>query len=397
MTKKTPNEIDELRGATRLVVEATKGVTSVVEAMHRSIASGPNVLGRPLEGPARVVTQIVYSSIRGVTHVVGASLDRVLEQLVPLFGQQPPGPERDALRSVVNGVLGDYLVATDNPLALAMQLRRQGEALDLDDREGLRAAVPDATGELLITVHGLCMNDRQWLRQGHDHAAELAAELGWTRVDVRYNTGLHISSNGETLATLLDQLVTAWPVAVERITILGHSMGGLVARSACRAAELAGQPWRGQLRSLVFLGTPHHGAPLERGGNWLEVLLGVSPYSAPLAQLGRIRSAGVTDLRYGNLVEEHWRDRDRFELAGDPRTPLPLPAEVACHAVAGSLAEGLGDGLVPVASALGEHERRELALAFPEGHTATVAGVGHLELLDHPEVYARLRAWLGPG
>lgn len=394
MAKKTRSNVEDLRGASRLAIDATKGVTTVVEAMHRTIASGPSVLGRPLEGPARLVTEIVYASIRGVTHVVGASIDVVLEQIAPFFRDSAPGTERDALRSAVNGVVGDYLAATDNPLAIEMQLRHQGEPLDLADPDALRAALPDPRPRLLIMVHGSCMNDRQWLRNDHDHGQALARDLEWTRVDVLYNSGLHVSSNGDAMAELLDRLMAVWPVALEQITIVGHSMGGLVSRSACRAAELAGHPWRDRLNALVFLGTPHHGAPLERGGNWLEVMLGVSRYTAPLAQLGKIRSAGVTDLRYGNVLEQHWQGRDRFEAGGDPRSPVPLPTGVACYAVAGSLAGRAGDGLVPIDSALGVHPLAELTLAFPDTHTLTVANAGHFELLERADIYARLRDWL---
>jgi pimeloyl-ACP methyl ester carboxylesterase len=155
--------------------------------------------------------------------------------------------------------------------------------------------------------------------------------------------------------------------------LLGHSMGGLVARSACRAAAAAQHVWLGRLRRLVFLGTPHQGTPLERGGRWLERALEASPYTAPLARLGAIRSAGIRDLRHGDAT--------------------PLPPNVRCCAVAGRLGpDPFGDGLVPVASALGRAARRGRCLAFD--HAWLAPGLGHLDLLDHPEVYRRLRAWL---
>lgn len=203
-----------------------------------------------------------------------------------------------------------------------------------------------------------------------------------------------MSTNGERLAALLQTLVDAWPVPLHEIAVVGHSMGGLVLRSAVREAEDLGLPWRAQLRALVTLGTPHHGAPLERAGNWVEALLGVSRYSAPLAVLGRIRSAGVTDLRFGNVIEAHWQGRDRFAPSMDARVPLPLPAGVACHAVAGMREGTRGDGLVTVESALGIHADPDQALAFPSEHTFVAEDTGHLDLLHRPEVYARLRSWL---
>ena len=385
---------DDLRGANRLVIEATKGVMGLVEAMHSRIASGPGVLGRPLESPARLITGLVYGSIRGVTGLVGTGIDAALEQLAPVLGESVPGPERAAILAALNGVLGDYLSESGNPLAIEMRLCSGGHALELNET-ALRAAFPGAGGKLLLLVHGSSMNDQQWTRQGHDHGASLARDLGYTPIYLRYNSGLHISTNGTAFAALLEQLAREWPVPIEEIVLLGHSMGGLVARSACHAGET--NAWRLKLRALVCIGSPHHGAPLERGGSWLDLLLGISSYSAPFKQLGRIRSAGVTDLRFGNVLDAHWDGRDRFAHEVDPRTTLTLPERVRCYAIAAtkSLEEGdklRGDGMVPVDSALGRHEKPELTLRFDEAWIAY--GTGHLELLSRPEVYETIRAWL---
>ena len=400
MTRKTRRHVDDLRGASRLAIEATRGVTDLVEAMHRTIASGPDLLGRPLEGPVRLLTGLVYGSVRGVTKLVGGSIDIALEQLAPLLGESVPGPEREAVLAVLNGVLGDYLSATKNPLAISMQFRREGHALEIE-RGSLAAVIPDAGGKLLVLVHGSSMNDRQWNRLGHDHGAALARDLGYTPAYLHYNSGLHVSTNGRELAARLEALVAEWPTPLEEIAIVGHSMGGLVARSACHYGEKAGHAWRPMLKKLAFLGTPHHGAPLERGGNWIDLLLGVSRYSAPLTKLGRIRSAGVTDLRFGNMLDEDWEGRDRFEKTADPRGALALPGDVECFAIAGTTAVKAraklpGDGLVPVDSALGRHQRPEMRLAFPEAHQWIAFGVGHLDLLSGIEVYETLRGWLAP-
>jgi hypothetical protein len=47
-----------------------------------------------------------------------------------------------------------------------------------------------------------------------------------------------------------------------------------------------------------------------------------------------------------------------------------------------------------VDSALGRHRKPELTLAFPETHRWIGFGMGHLDLLHRPEVYATLRQWL---
>ena len=391
--------VDELRGASRLAIEATRGVTNLVEAVHQTIAGGPSVLGRPLEGVARTLTAPVYDGIRGVTQLVGAGIDQALAPLAPLLGGNAIGPEREAVLAALNGVLGDYLEESGNPLAIPMRLRSAGKELTLE-REALRAAFPNVTTKVLVLVHGSCLNDRQWTRRGHDHGAALARDLGFTSLYLHYNSGLHVSTNGRACATLLDELVSAWPVPVAELTLVAHSMGGLVARSACHVAEAEGLSWRQKLRAIVFLGSPHHGAPLERGGNWIDALLGVSRYSAPLARLGKIRSAGVTDLRFGNVLDEHWKGRDRFAKEGDPRAELKLPDGVECYAIAATTATAPtdplpGDGLVPVDSALGRHARAELSLRFSEAHQWIGFGMKHLDLLSSLEVYVKLRGWLG--
>jgi pimeloyl-ACP methyl ester carboxylesterase len=219
---------------------------------------------------------------------------------------------------------------------------------------------------------------------------------------LRYNSGLHISDNGRQLATLLDALHQHWPLPLTRLVLLTHSMGGLVARSAVDVAQQQARPWLQALRHIVFLGTPHHGAPLERAGHWLHTLLGSTPYSAPFAALARLRSAGITDLRHGLVRDQDWQDRDRFGNGGDHRVPLPLPSGVDCYAVAattaaqrGRLAERLlGDGLVPLRSALGQHDVPAFDLQFPAARQAVFYRTGHLDLLSSAAVQAQLLKWL---
>ncbi len=394
------NHLSDLRGASRLAIDATRGLADLVEAMHHTIERVPGVLGAAPVGRTRGITGLVYRSVRGVTSLVGGSIDAILGRLVPLFGASPPSPRREALVAALNGVLGDYLADSANPLAIRLQFRRDGVPLPME-RDALAAALPGCTGKLLVLVHGLCLNDLQWNRRGHDHGAALARDLGYTPVYLYYNTGLHLSTNGAALADALETLLRQWPLPIRDFAIVAHSMGGLVARSACHYGAEGGHSWLEQLRLLVFLGTPHHGAPMERGGNVIDALLGGSPYSAPFARLGKIRSAGITDLRYGNLVHEDWHGRDRF-ARGDRRRFVPLPEGVRCCAIAATTARNTrlsesrlpGDGLVPVASALGEHVKTELALHISKSRRWIARGCGHLDLLGSTAVYRRLKRWL---
>lgn len=393
--------VADLRGVSRLAIEATTGLADVVEAMHHNIARAPGILGTSPPGRTRGITGLVYRSVQIVTRLVGSGVDGLLGQLEPLSGETRSLPRWESLIAVLNGVLGDHLAAAGNPLAIPLCIRHGGKTLRLE-RRCLAAAIRRPGRRLLVLVHGLCMSERGWRRRGHDHGLALAGDLGYTPLYLRYNSGLHVSVNGRELADLLERLVEQWPAPVEEVVVLAHSLGGLVSRSACHQGAAAGHRWLRHLRALVFLGTPHHGAGLERAGNLANVLLGISPYSAPIARLGKIRSAGVTDLRYGSLLEEDWQGRSRFEHAPDRRRPVPLPAGVRCYAVAATVAEKgaarggalPGDGMVSLDSALGRHRDPALTLPFPGSRSWVGYGMGHFDLLGRPEVYARIKAWL---
>jgi pimeloyl-ACP methyl ester carboxylesterase len=184
--------------------------------------------------------------------------------------------------------------------------------------------------------------------------------------------------------------------------IVGHSMGGLLARSACHHGRLDGHAWLKHLRQMVFLGTPHLGAPLERGGNWVNVVLELSPYTAALARLAKIRSAGITDLRHGSILDEDWQHGDRFAHAKSKKSTMSLPQGVQCFAIGASISKAggdpkkprLGDGLVPLQSALGRQKNSRGGLDFPASQQWVAYGMNHLDLLDGAEVYEQLRKWL---
>jgi len=378
-----------LRGGARLVIDGVRGVTGIVEAMHSRIARVPPPLGTLADRPTTGITGLVYRSIQGTTGLVGKALDAALagveSVLPPSMPDGQANASRDAVVAALNGVMGDHLERTGNPLAIRMSLRPR----PADAARGPR---------VLLLVHGLCMSDHQWTRDGHDHGQALAS-LGYCPVYARYNSGLHVSANGAELASQLEALLDGWPVALESLAVIGHSMGGLVVRSALHEAMQAGMHWPTRLKQLVFLGTPHHGAPLERGGNWLHRGLGVSPYVAPFTRLSGLRSSGITDLRHGNLLEQDWA-ANRFAQR-DTRAAVPLPHGVACYTVAGTIGDGradewLGDGLVPLTSALGRHAKPTRDLHIPLSHQWIARGVNHLDLLGSEAVYQRLRHWLKP-
>jgi hypothetical protein len=370
----------DLRSLTRLATDATVGVSRVAEGVHQAVWSTLGV--GPADGRTRGLTGFVYRQVRRVARLSGSGVDATLRLLPSSLEKEPA--HREAWVAALNGVLGDRLETSGSPLATPMTLRHRGAVLP--DTGPLD--ISDVTGRAGLFVHGLCLDERCWHgdASGVDYAAMLEGE-GFTPLHLRYNTGLPIAENGRRLAALLDRVVARWPVPLERLDVIGHSMGGLVLRSALYAARTSGFGWPDRVRTAVFLGTPHHGAPLERIGHGVDRLLGATRFSAPFAQIGLVRSAGITDLRHGRVSDR----------------PLPLPADTDCYAVAATLASApgrladasVGDGLVPLASALGQHTRPEYALTFAE--TRELRGAGHFDLLRHPDVARWLAQWLTAG
>ena len=398
----------DLAAVARLATQATLGVARMAEGVHQAVWSTLGASGKKLPEQTGGLTGFIYKTVRGMTQVVGTGVDVTLSKLQPLFDAAdraaPETREREAVLAALNGVLGDHLAAGQSPLATPMTLRYQGRALDT---QGMPAA-SEVTGKVLLLIHGLCMNDLQWSmaagkgQQRFDHGQLLADALGYTPVYLRYNTGLHTSQNGRELSRQLERLVKQWPRAITNLSVLVHSMGGLVIRSALVAAQEESLKWPTLLKSLIFLGTPHHGAPLERAGNWVDVILGSTPYSRPFAKLGQLRSAGITDLRYGHVVDADWQGHNRFRKKPDSRTPVPLPRHIACFTVAATLAGQrspveqrlIGDGLVPLASALGQHAQAHRSLEFDKASQRIVYRTGHMALLNSPQVAQQLLTWL---
>ncbi len=395
MSKQFSKQVIDLRGVSRLLVDAVVGVTELIDAFQRSLSS---VVTKDSQENHLPLSRRILRSIQSVAVWTGDKMDKPLALANELLADKTLSPFHPGLLSAVNGVLGDYLVTSENPLAISMQFRKEGIAQNDSD---LKTLIEQSNGNFLIMVHGSCLNDLKWTCKGHNHGELLAGELGMTTLYLHYNSGLHISENGQQLSALLHSLnqLSSTPL---QLNILAHSMGGLVARSACYYAKENEYSWLEQMKKMIFLGSPHHGAPLEKGGNWVDTLLTKSRFSLPFAPLAKIRSCGITDLRYGNLLDKDWNKNDRFEKSGDQRQPVPLPEKTQCYTVAASTAKQssilsdhlIGDGLVPLKSALGQHKDSERCLKFPSTHQMIAREIGHMQLLHHADVYKQLKNWM---
>ena len=399
---------DEVRGLSDLAFGQLADFMGGIRAIQRGIAgrvfSATGPAARPVELIHDTVSAGVYAGLRGGSALLGRGAGEALARRARAEGRElSTTPRGSAMLAAINGLMGDVLEREGSDLQEPMAVRVAGRPV-APDAGAVARAFPEATPHLVVFLHGLMETEFAWRlgakEQGGSYASRLAEDLGCTPVDVRYNTGRHISENGRSLAELLAELVEAWPVAVERIALVGHSMGGLVARSACHYASTDGARWVGRVRHVVSLGSPHMGAALEQLVHVASAAFGVLPEIRPFGAILRRRSAGIRDLRRGSLVDEDWRDCDPDALRAAAVTEVPL-LEGAAHCFVAAtitrsaehpLARLAGDALVLEASASGRG--RDRRVPFEEEYGMHVGGTHHLALLNHPEVYERLREWL---
>jgi pimeloyl-ACP methyl ester carboxylesterase len=311
------------------------------------------------------------------------------------FGKRRPGMVENAI-STLNAWIGDYLSQTGNELQQAMAFYRDNRQVAPKDI----AAPP--TGKVCVLIHGLGCNESLWdfpaSHEGGGYGRLLEQRCGYMPLYLRFNTGLRISSNGKQLAGLLERFCTNHDAAVTELLLIGHSLGGLVIRSACHLGSNAGHGWVSRVRHVVYLGSPHLGAPLEKTTNVATNVLGLFNTTATrvIRDLLNTRSAGVKDLRFGNLVERDWLDYDPDELMKNRRVPVPWLASAQHHLAVGQALAGtetFGDAMVWSESAASR--ARGSQPGAPAGSDVQVMpGLNHLELARDPAVYEHIERWV---
>lgn len=399
---------DEVLSAGAAVGDVVELVSDLTRDVHRAVANrafGATALG---VGPAVRPVRAVHDAIAGPVHAgvrIGVSTAvRGLTRLAAMLRGRTAGSITDHRRGgqvvgVLNGVVGDRMVEQGNALALDLTLRVDDRDVPVTSR-ALARAYPRADRRLVVFLHGVCETETAWRYRADvwhpgappTHGERLHHDLGVTPLWVRCNSGRRVSANGADLDAMMSTVAERWHVPLDEISLVGHSLGGLIARSAVHQAAVRGASWVQRVRRVVCLGTPHHGADLERYANAQTWAFGLVAETRPFAAFLNRRSVGIKDLRYGNVLERDWRDHHPDALLRDTRGDGGLVDGIEYHVVAARFAEGLlghvmGDLLVRVPSATGRHRRRPLAFT----RQAELIGVDHLGLLNHPRVYEHLR------
>jgi pimeloyl-ACP methyl ester carboxylesterase len=419
-----------LRGLKALAHDAVDFTTELVREGHESSARAVmRVLGaieplteasKSIDQTRRLVTDGVLGTIRGANRAVQGLTDAALDALE---GQEKAGspssttalPLRsdafgslawlgDATLGALNGTVGHYLHTAENALDLGMKLRLGASYLP-EEPAALALALRSATPRIALFIHGLSATEWSWCFDGEAYHGDpgasfgtlLERDLGYTPFFLRYNSGRHVSENGRELAEMLDRVAEALPTPLEELVLVGHSMGGLVARSACHYACLEGRHWPSRVTRVFSIGTPHLGAPLGKLGAIVTATLGAfdTPGTRIPARILAGRSSGMKDVRSGALVDEDWlgRDLDGFGEPGMTQVPL-LPnaryyfiSATVTRDPAHPLGRLVGDLLVRVPSASGRHTEEH---TFPI-EVRTHGGIRHHQLQNHPAVYEQIR------
>lgn len=363
------------------VALAIRRLVQPVEEMHYAIARpwftalGP--AGKPFRVAHEGIARVVYDSIRLGATAMEIGFDS---------RKSPDSASGAKTRAVITGLWGDSLAP--HVRTTSMSIRDDtGCAIPLQ-KSDLEAAFPQATGRLVVLAHGLVETERRWMGSdpGSGVLAALSTHPALTPITIRYNSGLAVTANGERLARLLDELQRNWPVPVVSIALVGHSMGGLVVRSACVAAQRAGYHWLDRVEDIVTIGSPIRGTPVEKLVDGLAQGLSVAPQTRPLSDFINTRSRGIKDLRWGE---------PGFEAAGADGTSLD--GAIKHHFVAGVVTP---DPAHPVGAAIGDLIVRPTSGAgAPEvdsSNVVLVGGVNHFDLPNDPRVVDQLINWLTP-
>ena len=328
-----PQDGSELGALAELAADGFGGAVTRVQELHEAVADrsfGPT-------GPVRGVQRAAGRPRRdrGLRLRRGARGRHAARRRPARGPSARPGAARASptiraggsrrARSTASGAIGSRRPPARSPSRWPSACDGRDVAAD---REAIAAAFPSATARPVVFVHGLCESDAAWsiraAERGGTYATRVLPEVGATAVTIRYNTGLRVSENGRRLAALLEALVDAWPVPIERLALVGHSMGGLVIRSAGHAGTEGGHRWPALVDTTISLGTPHLGAPLAQAAHLATWALDAVPESRPIAAVLRARSAGIKDLRHGSLVDAEWETLDPDALRGFERADVPL-------------------------------------------------------------------------
>jgi triacylglycerol lipase len=309
--------------------------------------------------------------------------------------------------SAINGAVGDKLHNT--PFGIEMNFYHQNKLVKLD-KESLKQYFQqkndnlEVSNKICVLIHGLTHNETAWeFPDKSDYGSLLERDFQYCPFYLRYNSGLHISENGKLLAALLEKLYQNYPVEIQNICIIAHSMGGLLTHSACYYAQENQFEWVKNLKHIFLLATPHLGSFLEKFANLTTSILEKVPnwQTRLVGKAINLRSAGIKDLRFGYLKDEDWKDQPTDQFMKNNKNVIQKLSDVSYHVISGRLTQDekhwvsqlFGDILVNTESATARSNNIDDFNFLPEHHYE-FAKTNHFKLSAMPEVYEKIKSWI---
>jgi pimeloyl-ACP methyl ester carboxylesterase len=385
---------DELRDVGDACQLVAGSIVEPVQGMHRVISDrvfkyvGPP--GSPIRAVHDPMVEQIYRGIPVLAGAAGAGAASAVALRSPQLDPISRSRRGSAWHAAINGLWGDRLAERGNSLAIPLSVRNGPEALDLEP-ESLATAYPLASRHIVVLLHGLGQTERCWDRRGEGGESmfsSLASTPGLTPLSVRYNTGLAVEQSGQALAEMLEVIYHHWPVADPHISLVGYSMGGLIARRAWVTAAAAGMDWVPASRHLITIGSPHAGSSVAKAAQLGAAALGLARTSRPLGVFVADQSPGMKNLRDGAGVADMWGGAVAVQSEG---ATVPIREHVIAAVVTGDRSHPVGliagDLVVRVGSAIAASDGAE--------NVKVLGRRRHFDLLADREIIEQLVSWLG--
>lgn len=302
---------------------------------------------------------------------------------------------KNHLLAILNGLMGDEFEANNDPLAIKMSFRDNNQEVAIEELSSLYDFSENG-GEINILIHGLMGDEYMWKKEKPSAKNKLGDWLknnvGANVLYLRYNTGLHISENGRELSNLLEELIELYGTEIKQINFIGHSMGGLLIRSAGYYADIQRQGWIRKLKAVFLIGVPNDGSYLAQIAFFVHHVFRKIDISHDdyIARLMDVRSNGIKDLSFAYLIDEDWLDENAEDMDKHPATKIMPVPHAQYFLIGGVLGKKnklinsyFGDGLVKSKSALTEqlHNKKNLNIK-----SVIFEKENHMSLLESKDV-----------
>lgn len=278
----------------------------------------------------------------------------------------------------------------------------------------------DPDRRTIVMLHGLASSPEAWINVANEVLGDETLRRRYQIWQVYYPTNAPLPLNNQAIRQALGQTLahfdpTGKATASNNITLIGHSMGGVLARLMVSSSEdklwealLDSYPMQGaqqqrveaqlspylrfeplpQVSDAIFIASPHRGTSFanNRVSRWVANLI-----TLPVTMLGQLNdisrelirvAPGKQDLgafRIPNSID-NLSDRDPFVRLS---SGLPMNPRVRFHSIIGNDTPGVAqalssDGIVPYASAHLDGAASELVI--PSTHSVQENPLAILEI-----------------